>query len=137
MNQKDKRLLQDLAKQVAEVASLPIMAERREMWKRHNHLERPRPMILVFPEGSWRELLPQSELKCEDENARRMEWNLRHRLYYHEHFYDDTVIEKEWVVRELPRPYGRGFLIRRKEQPLSSPSVTFRSPYGSLIDSIC
>lgn len=93
MNQKDKRLLQDLAKQVAEVASLPIMAERREMWKRHNRLERPRPMILVFPEGSWRELLPQTVLKCEDENARR---------------YDAWDIDLLWVTNDGPVPWGKG-----------------------------
>ncbi len=95
INQKDKSILRKLANQVAEIASLPIMAERKEMWKHHNRLERVRPMILIFPEGSWGELLPHSELKCEDGGARGMEWNLRSRIYYHEHLNDDTVIEKE------------------------------------------
>ena len=67
---KDKKILRDLAKRVADIAELPIMEQRRYMWKQHNQLKRLRPMILVFPEGSWRELLPQSVLQCEDETAR-------------------------------------------------------------------
>jgi hypothetical protein len=62
ISKKDGQILRELAKQVAHIASLPIMEERREMWRRHNRLEPVRPMILVFPEGSWRELLPQSVL---------------------------------------------------------------------------
>ena len=108
INQKDKTILRQLAKQVVEIAELPIMAERRELWKRHNSLERVRPMILIFPEGSWRELLPQSALKCETPAAQGMERNLRMRLYHHEHLYDDTVIENEWVVSKAVRTTGWG-----------------------------
>ena len=50
------KILRNLAHQIAEIAELPIMEERRHMWKQHNQLKRVRPMILVFPEGSWREL---------------------------------------------------------------------------------
>ncbi len=77
---KDRTILRDLAKEVAEAAARPVMAERKAMWKRHNGLQRIRPMILVFPEGSWRELLPRGVLQCEDEQARDMEWHLRLRL---------------------------------------------------------
>lgn len=52
MDKRDKGILRDLAKQVAEIAALPIMDERRALWNRHNRLERVRPLILVFPEGS-------------------------------------------------------------------------------------
>jgi len=108
ISQNDGIVLRNLAKEVAEVASLPVMAERRAMWKRHNSLQRVRPMILVFPEGSWGELLPDSVCHCEDEGARRMEWELRRRLYHHEHLHDDTVIEREWVVGKAVRNSGWG-----------------------------
>lgn len=108
MNHKDQTILRDLAKQVVEIADLPIMAERREMWKRHNRLERVRPMILVFPEGAWRELLPESTLECKDGNARGIERNLRMRLYYPQHLHDDTVIEKEWIVHKVVNLTGWG-----------------------------
>ncbi len=124
INQKDKNILRDLANQVTEIASLPIMAERKEMWKRHNQLERVRPMILIFPEGSWGELLPHSEMKCEDGKARGIEWNLRSRLYYHEYLNDDTVIENEWIVGKAVGNTGWGLQARHK------PSTTARGAWG-------
>lgn len=96
--QEDKEIIRDLAKQVAAIAELPVMEERRCMWKQHNQLKRVRPMILVFPEGSWRELLPQSVLQCRGEAARGIEWELRRRIYQHEYIHDDSVIEKKCVV---------------------------------------
>ena len=108
ITQRDKRILRDLAKRVAEIGSLPIMTKRREMWKRHNRLERVRPMILVFPEGSWRELLPQSVLCCEKERTRWIEWELRSRIYRFEHIHDDMVIEKTWVVNKTVTTSGWG-----------------------------
>jgi len=94
----DRTIIRDLAKRVAEIADMPIMAERRELWKKHNSLLPVRPLMLMFPEGSWGELLPHSVLKCTDNGARGVEWSLRSRIYYYEHFQDDTVIEKEWIV---------------------------------------
>ena len=94
----DKHILRQLATHVAEIASLPVMALRRKLWVRHNRLEAIRPLVLVFPEGAWRELLPDQVLECQDNGARQMEWALRSRIYHQEHFCDDTVIEAEWVV---------------------------------------
>jgi len=124
ISEKEKDILRNLAKQVAEIASLPIMAERKKMWKRHNQLERVRPMILVFPEGSWGELLPHSVLQCEDGKARGIEWNLRSRLYYYEKLYDDTVIEKEWIVGKVIRNTGWAL------SPKHIPSTTARGAWG-------
>ncbi|MDP7239221.1 MAG: hypothetical protein QGI34_21080, partial [Candidatus Latescibacteria bacterium] len=104
----DRIILRDLATHVAEIADQPVMTERRDLWTRHNRLERVRPMILVFPEGAWRELLPQDVLVCEEERARAMEWELRRRIYYDEHLYDDTVIEKEWIVNKVVTNTGWG-----------------------------
>jgi len=116
----DRRLLRDLAKRVAEVAALPVMAERREQWMRHNALAPGRPLLLIFPEGAWRELLPESGLRCVGEEPRRMELQLRQSLYCHEHFQDDTVIEREWPVHKVVRETGWGLEPRR----IPSPSPT-------------
>jgi len=88
----DRSSLRDLARCVADIAALPIQAERREYWKQHNSLKTTRPMILVFPEGAWEELLADKDLVCESDEARRIEWQLRSRIYYHEHFQDNTVM---------------------------------------------
>jgi len=104
----DRTRLRELARQVAEIAALPVMAERREMWTRHNALDRVRPMVLVFPEGAWRELLPRDVCRCEGEPARRIEWELRRRIYHHEHLHDDTVIEAEWFTGAVVHSTGWG-----------------------------
>lgn len=94
----DKNIIRNLAKKVAEIADMPIMTERRELWKKHNSLQPVRPLVLIFPEGSWGELLSYAVLQCTDNRARSIEWSLRSRIYTYEHFQDDTVIEKEWIV---------------------------------------
>jgi len=124
ISSRDARLLRELARRVAEIAHQPIMAERREMWTRHNMLQRQRPMVLVFPEGSWRELLPQSALSCESAEARRMEWELRHRIYYHEHIPDDTVIEDNWLVPKAVSVSGWGL------EPEHEPSAQDTGAWG-------
>lgn len=96
----DRKILIELAKRVDEIARQPVMNERRDMWTRHNRLERVRPMIVVFPEGSWRELLPKSVLRCEGDEARKIEWDLRSRIYYHDHIDDDAVIERFLKVKK-------------------------------------
>ena len=108
--QSDKRILRDLARKVAEIASLPVQAERRELWKKHNSLRSVRPMILIFPEGSFwgGELLPHATMQCEGESARNIEWELRSRIYVFEHFQDDMVTEKEWIVRKAVSTSGWG-----------------------------
>lgn len=114
---RERNILRDLAKRVAEVASLPIQAERRRLWISHNKLQSVRPMILVFPEGSWRELLPERALQCEGKKARGIEFLLRARLYYHDHIRDDTVIEKTWVVSKRITNSGWGLEARRIASP--------------------
>ena len=120
----DVAILRELARRVAAIAHEPIMAERREMWIRHNMLDPVRPMVLVFPEGSWRELLPQSVLRCEGAEARRIEWDLRSRIYYHEHLPDDSVIEGEWLVRKAISVSGWGL------EPEHEPSAQETGAWG-------
>ena len=112
ISDRDRKALRDLARQVADLAAQPIMAERREMWKQHNSLHRVRPMILISPEGSWRELLPQDALACEGDEARGIELNLRRRLYLGG-LADDTVAEAEWNVAKVVRNSGWGLEPRR------------------------
>jgi len=104
----DRTIIRDLARRVADVAALPIQRRRIAEWKRHNALKGPRPMILLFPEGAWRELLPDATLRCENADARGIEYNLRMRLYEHEHFRQDKPIEAEWIVHKHVHSTGWG-----------------------------
>jgi hypothetical protein len=105
---RDRELLRELAWRTAEIAELEVQAQRRELWKRHNSLEPGRPLLLVFPEGSWLELLPFESICCEHPMARFFEMHFRNRIYYHEHFCDDTVIEREWIVNKAIGSSGWG-----------------------------
>ncbi|MHB1453442.1 MAG: hypothetical protein ACYCYM_05750 [Saccharofermentanales bacterium] len=104
----DRNIIRELAKKVSDIADLPVMAERRELWKKHNRLEHVRPMLLVFPEGSWHEIIPASMLKCKDDAAREIEWKLLARIYRHEIIGDDFVVEKDWNVQKIIRDTGWG-----------------------------
>ncbi len=104
----DRTIVRDLARRVAEIAAQPVMAERIAQWKRHNSLQPGRPMILIFPEGSWSELLNDSHLSCSGKDARRIEWMLRQRIYSYEHFVDDTVVTADWEVGPVLRNTGWG-----------------------------
>jgi len=104
----DRTILRELARRVAEIAALPLMSERKRLWRRHNSLRPVRPMVLVFPEGSWNELLPPSAIRCADETARHIEWELRSRIYQYEHFDSDNVVEREYAVHKVIRNSGWG-----------------------------
>jgi hypothetical protein len=125
-SENDRRILRDLAKRVAEIASQPVMEVRRREWKRHNALGRGRALVLVFPEGAWRELLPEASLRCETRATREMETELRKRVYYHEHFADDTVIEREWIVHKAISDSGWGLQAEHVEKVEELGSWTFK-----------
>lgn len=113
INNQERKYLRNLAKNVAEIADLPVMEERRETWFAHNDLYSKYPMMLIFPEGSWQELIPPETFKCENEGARFIEMVLKRRIYGFEHFLDDTVVEKEWVVHKSLHDTGWGIESRR------------------------
>jgi len=95
---KEKEVLRTLAEQVAEIAELPVQDERRSIWYKHNALERTRPIVLCYPELAWEDLVPDSDLLCEDETLRVFERELRQRISTHERLCDDKVITKEFRV---------------------------------------
>ena len=104
----DRRIVADLARRNAELAALPIQAERRELWRAHNDLEPVRPLVRLVPEGAWREILPQSSLRCTAEFARGIEWHLRHRIHEQERFGDDTVLDPVFWVWSSIKTSGWG-----------------------------
>lgn len=97
----DTELLRGLARRVDEIARLPIMEQRRSDWFEHNELRLKRPLSVVFPEGSWRELLPETEIQCEGARARRIERELRMRIIAHELIDDDSVVERTFKVHKI------------------------------------
>lgn len=99
MTAKDRTIIRELAKRIAEIAARPQQAEKREIWYAESSLRPIRPPVYCSPEGSWVELLPPTSLACEDDGARAIEEGLRQRIYAAEHFRDDQVCEPTYTVR--------------------------------------
>jgi hypothetical protein len=93
MHPGEKEVLRELAERVAGLAALPIMTEKRELWRKHNRLEKTRPIIFCDPENGWNEIITERQLKCRTKIARRWEMNLRKEIFWGEEMGDDRPVE--------------------------------------------
>ncbi len=124
MNHSDIDTIRSLAGQVAEIASLPIHDEKRTMWRKLNAKQPDRPMVMI-DQVCWNEMDVDNELtlRCEDEECRGYEGNLRRLLFQWKHFPVDMVVEP--FVR-IPRaisgtnPYSDAFGIYPKDEVVST-----------------
>ncbi|NCC75121.1 MAG: hypothetical protein EOM08_01665 [Clostridia bacterium] len=98
----DRTILRDLALQVADIASRPIMAEHRELWYQHNQLEATRPLILCDPENGWNEIITVDQIRCSNDIARHWEFHFRKQIFWGNQMGDDYVVEP---VFEIPYVY--------------------------------
>ncbi len=118
-DRRDIEIIRGLAERYAEIAALPIMDERRDLWRRHNSLERTRPLVYMRWLAAWQEH-PESQLQCTDPFWQGHERVLRQGIVQ-EWVADDYVIEP-WITQrastQMPEhgpwgvPYNR---IRPKE----------------------
>ncbi len=95
-DQRDIEIIRELAEQYAEIAAQPVMDERRDLWRRHNSLERTRPLIYMRWFAAWQEH-PQSELQCADPFWQGHERFLRQHIVQ-DWVADDYVIEP-WITQ--------------------------------------
>ena len=93
ISRQERDVLRPLAERVAAISASPEMAERRELWRRHNRLEKIRPLIYCDPENGWNEIITEEQLKCRGKLARRWEWELRKEIFYGEEMGDDKPVE--------------------------------------------
>ena len=121
--------MRDLAGQVREIAELPVMEQRRQRIYKFNALKPEKPLVLCYPEGAWRELLPESEMACGDPRLRAWEWKLRSQIYWWEHINDDNVLEPwfniPWEITvgdygvKINEIHGEGLGSYRYEPPVA------------------
>jgi len=93
MARNDRTILRGLAERYAEVCHRDAQQERRNLWRRHNSLERTRPLIYMRA-FAWSEM-PESRCDCEDPFYRGYENRFRHDLFW-DALDDDSVFEP-WV----------------------------------------
>lgn len=111
----DLFVLRELAKQVAEIAALPIQEEKRRLWRNLNALKPERPMVMI-DQVCWNEMNIGDELtmRCEDGECRGYEWYLRNTLYQWKHFPVDMVVEP--FIKVGKAIHNTGFGIRVQEE---------------------
>ena len=94
----DREILRALAARVREIADYTEMSELKSQWVELNGLRSKKPMVLVYPEGAWREIQPASSLECSDPLLRGWESDLRQRIYTYEKLRSDQVIEPNFNI---------------------------------------
>ena len=94
VTEKDKGILRELGKKMAEIASLPIQQQRKAMWARMNSLQETKPMVWMT-DICWNEMEVDHELtfQTSSEFCQRIEAELRGTLYRWEHMPCDMVVE--------------------------------------------
>ena len=109
MTDKDKTIVRELAKRVAEIAALPVQKEKENMWRKLNALKPDRPMVMI-DQVCWNEMNVNDELtlKCQDPECRGYEDLLKKTLYQWNHFPVDMVVEPFIRVSKAINNTGHG-----------------------------
>jgi len=93
---RDIEIVRDLAKRYAEIAARPVQDERRDLWRRHNSLERTRPLVYMRWFAAWNEH-PESNLQCEDPFWQGHERFLR--MHIVQDWIEDDFIIEPWITQ--------------------------------------
>ena len=110
----DVRIIRELAQRYAEIAARPTMDERRDLWRRHNSLQRTRPLVYCRWFATWQEH-PWAALECEEPFWQAHERFLKQAIAQDD--VDDDYIIEPWITQHasvvMPEggpwglPYGR------------------------------
>jgi len=93
ISSQDRDILRPLAEKVARLADDEAEKQKIELWRRHNQLEKGRPLVFCYPEQGWNEVLTDAELACGGVLALRFEMELRKKIFWAEEMGDDTPLE--------------------------------------------
>ncbi len=129
---KDRDIIRGLATQWMELASLPVMQERKRLWRAVHDLKAERPVILL--ETDWIEgYVTNDELRCEDPFLRSVEKNMRIRLRQAEEVGDDQVLEPYYRLgwKMVFSDYGVQVEMRSLTGEVSSIAYSFSFPIAT------
>ncbi len=131
----DIQILRGLAKTYRDICHKDIQTERRDLWRRHNSLERTRPLIYVRWTAAWHEA-PESQLECEEPFYRHHE-NFLRQMIFQDTIGDDYIIEP-WITQRAslitPREGLWGLRIRHIPSPEPGGAWKFDPPIKNLED---
>lgn len=129
---RDLEILRKLASQVKELSELPEMEERKRQWTALNDLNSEKPMILVSPEGAWKEICKHISLSCVDDICRSFELELRKKIYQYEHIGDDWVIDADFDVPFVISHNGFGVDLKQRESGMEGGAYKHIPPVRDL-----
>ena len=132
---KDRRIVRELAAKWRELAALPVMDERKRLWKAVHDLRAERPVILF--ETAWIEgYVTAEEILCEDPFLRSVEQNMRVTLRQAEELGDDIVVEPYYRLGWKMRfsDYGVPVEVRSAVHQAASIAYTFSFPIATAGD---
>jgi hypothetical protein len=128
----DRQVIRQLAAQWMEFAALPVMNERKRLWKAVHDLRAERPVILF--ETAWIDgYVADRELLCTDPFLRSVEMNMRVPLRQAVELGDDLVIEPYYRLgwRMQFSDYGVPVEIRSPMGKEKSIAYTFSFPIAT------
>ena len=133
-SREDRIKLRKLAKKIKEYGQTDENNRRIDLCRRHNMLNTHEPVLMVFPEGAWKEIL-EPLLSCEGETARQFEWWLSTRVYAWENFHDDLPIDDSWTVTKMITGQDDwGVPVKRSERLKDDGSWGFVQTFEALSD---
>lgn len=95
---RDRQIVRDLARLVAQIGALPIQAQRARLWTACNDLKPERAMVLATQQPTDEMDKAWLKMECQAPFYRDMESQLRHIIMHHEHIPDDFPIVGEYKV---------------------------------------
>lgn len=115
ITEEEKTILKKLAEKVRELATTPEMEEIKTLWKKHNMLEKTRPLIFCDPENGWNEIITEKQMECKNKIPRRWEMELRKEIFWAEEMGDDKPVEPVFDVPYTVTPDDWGLKAEYKQ----------------------
>lgn len=118
----ERAYLRELAARQAEIAALPVMADRKRMWYDLND-GRPgaRPPVVIETWTFDRDFMPEAVFRCESEVGRRIERQVLRHIRNHELIDDDKV---------TPDTFDIGWFVDIDEMGVTIPRRVIRDADG-------
>lgn len=105
----ERKVLRELAKLVAKAASKSEQSKHANLWLKCNKLNPERAMVFADPQGGWKELVPESELKCKNAFLRSVEMRLRRTIFRDKYIHDDFPITDSFDINYVIDKSNYGF----------------------------
>ena len=133
-NTRERDLVRELARQLAEIAAQPEAEQARQRWRDVNALRQPdRAPIWCKPVAAWKELLPDDALECADPYLRGIERPFRQALIKHG-IGDDDIFSRTFdvaTVFDIDPPNVWGVDLGRKHSGQAGGAWQYDAPLKS------